>query len=108
MYNDQRHPPRNAKRYDRMPKPTKSELKARDLLRKKGIPFEVDRKLFYSLSGYYTPDLIVGGNLIVEIDGKIHDKIWKKTSDRIRQRALEMVGYTVIRLKNEEINMNPE
>jgi hypothetical protein len=108
MSDDQKHSIKNETRYDRMPKPTKSELKTRDLLKKKGIPFEVDRKLFFSLSGFYTPDLIVGRNLILEIDGKIHDKSWKKTPDRIRQRALEMMGYTVIRLKNEEINMNPE
>jgi hypothetical protein len=95
-------------RDDRMPEPTKSELKARYLLKKIGIPFEVEHKLFFSLSRFYTPDLIVGGNLIVEIDGKIHDRSWMKTPDRIRQRALEMMGYTVIRIKNEELNANPE
>lgn len=35
-------------------------------------------------------------------------KVGKKTPDRIRQRALEMMGYTVLRLKNEEIDKNPE
>lgn len=91
-----------------MPKPTNHELRMRDLLKKRHIPFEVDRNLFYSLGGHYTPDLIVGGNLIVEIDGKVHDSSWKITPDRIRQRALEMMGYTVMRLKNEEIDNDPE
>lgn len=89
------------------PKTTKSEYKVRDLLRNKKIPFECDRKLYYTLTRYYTPDLIVGGNLILEIDGKIHDETWKITPDRIRQRALEMMGYTVMRIRNEEIDENP-
>jgi very-short-patch-repair endonuclease len=41
--------------------------------------------------------------LIIEIDGKVYDKEHRKTLDRIRQRALENMGYTVQRVKNEEI-----
>lgn len=90
------------------PKTTESEYKVRALLRDRKIPFEYGRKLYYTLTRYYTPDLIVGGNLVLEIDGKIHDETWKITPDRIRQRALEMMGYTVMRIRNEEIDKNPQ
>jgi very-short-patch-repair endonuclease len=43
--------------------------------------------------------LIIGKNLIIVVDGKVHDKEHKKTLDRIRQRALENMGYTVQRVK---------
>jgi very-short-patch-repair endonuclease len=41
--------------------------------------------------------------LIIKIDGKVYDKEHRKTLDRIRQRALKNMGYTVQRVKNEEI-----
>jgi very-short-patch-repair endonuclease len=41
--------------------------------------------------------------LIVEVDGNIHDANFKKTPDRIRQRALENMSFYVLRFKNEKI-----
>ena len=38
-----------------------------------------------------------------KVDGKVHDKDHRKTLDRIRQRALENLGYTVHRVRNETI-----
>jgi very-short-patch-repair endonuclease len=51
--------------------------------------------------------LIIGKRLIIEVDGKIHDKEHRKNLDRIRQRALENMGYTVHRVKNEQIRDKP-
>ena len=53
-------------------------------------------------------DFIVGKTLIVEVDGKIHDKESRKTPDRIRHRALENMGYNVLRVRNEEIQATPD
>jgi ATP-dependent DNA helicase RecG len=52
--------------------------------------------------------LLIGKRLIVEVDGKVHDKDFHKTPDRIPQRALENMGYYVLRIKNEEIQNTPD
>ncbi len=52
--------------------------------------------------GYYIPDFVaISIKLIVEVDGKIH--LRRKQEDLERTRNLELLGYTVIRFKNEEI-----
>ena len=51
--------------------------------------------------------MIIGKKLVVEIDGKIHRSKYQKNKDRIRQRALENMGYTVFRVKNEEVQQKP-
>jgi very-short-patch-repair endonuclease len=63
--------------------------------------------IWYTGCDKYTPDLIIGKKLIVE-DGKIHDREYQKTPDRIRHRALENIGYYVLRVKNEEIQNTPK
>jgi very-short-patch-repair endonuclease len=92
----------------RAPPPTYSERKLRSILRLKKVPFKDSQIIWYTGCDRYTPDLIVGKKLIVEVDGKVHDKDFQKTPDRIRQRALEKMGYYVLRVKNEEIQNTPD
>jgi very-short-patch-repair endonuclease len=89
------------------PPPTKSELKLRNILRTKKIPFKESQVIWYTGCDNYTPDLIIGRNLIIEVDGKIHDQEFRKTPDRIRERALRNMGYDVFRVKNEQIQKTP-
>ena len=89
------------------PMATTSEWKLRNILKSKKIPFYYNRVIWYTSCDYFTPDLIIGKNLIIEVDGKVHDIEHRKTLDRIRQRALENMGYTVHRVKNEEIRDKP-
>lgn len=93
--------------YYKPPKTTTSELKLRNILKSKKIPFYHNKVIWYTSCDYFTPDLIIGKNLIIEVDGKVHAKEHRKTLDRIRQRALENMGYTVHRVKNEEIRDKP-
>ena len=60
-----------------------------------------------SSCNWYTPDFVIGNRLIVEVDGGIHDLDYRKTPDRIRQRALENMGYSVYRVKNKEVESSP-
>jgi very-short-patch-repair endonuclease len=90
------------------PPPTNSELKLRHILRSKKILFKDSQVIWYTGCDAYTPDFIVGKTLIVEVDGKIHDKEYRKTPDRIRHRALENMGYNVLRVRNEEIQVTPD
>ncbi|HEU4481562.1 MAG TPA: DUF559 domain-containing protein [Nitrososphaeraceae archaeon] len=76
-------------------------------MKSKKIPFYYNKVIWYTSCDCFTPDLIIGKNLIIEVDGKIHDKEHRKTLDRIRQRALENMGYTVHRVKNEKIRDKP-
>jgi very-short-patch-repair endonuclease len=92
--------------YFRTP-PTNSERKLRFILRSKKIAFKDSQIIWYTGCDRYTPDLLIGRRLIVEVDGKVHDKDFQKTPDRIRQRALENMGYHVLRVKNEEIQNTP-
>jgi hypothetical protein len=93
--------------YCKPPKATSSELRLRNILRSRKIPFKPDQVIWYTSCNCFTPDLIIGKSLIIEVDGKIHDKDHRKTLDRIRQRALENMGYTVHRVKNESIRDRP-
>jgi very-short-patch-repair endonuclease len=90
------------------PPPTYSEIKLRSILRSKKIAFKDSQIIWYTGCDRYTPDLLIGKSLIVEVDGKVHDKDFQKTPDRIRQRALENMGYYVLRIKNEEIQNTPD
>jgi very-short-patch-repair endonuclease len=92
----------------RAPRPTYSERKLRFILRSKKVAFKDSQIIWYTGCDRYTPDLLVGKKLIVEVDGKVHDKDFQKTPDRIRQRALEKMGYYVLRVKNEEIENTPD
>ena len=89
------------------PPPTESELKLRSILRYKKIPFKHSQIIWYTGCDKYTPDLIIGEKLIIEVDGKIHDKEFLKTPDRIRQRALQNMGFEVHRVRNEQIKSAP-
>lgn len=89
------------------PPPTESELKLRSILKYKKIPFKHSQVIWYTGCDKYTPDLIIGEKLIIEVDGKIHDKEFMKTPDRIRQRALKNMGYEVHRVRNERIQSAP-
>jgi very-short-patch-repair endonuclease len=92
----------------RAPPPTYSERKLRSILCLKKVPFKDSQIIWYTACDRYTPDLLIGKKLIVEVDGKVHDKDFQKTPDRIRQRALENMGYNVLRVKNEEIQNTPD
>ena len=92
----------------RAPPPTYSEIKLRSILHSKKIVFKDSQIIWYTGCDRYTPDLLIGKKLIVEVDGKVHDKDFQKTPDRIRQRALENMGYYVLRIKNEEIQNRPD
>jgi very-short-patch-repair endonuclease len=93
--------------YCKPPKPTPSELKLRKILEKKQIPFKTDQVIWYTSCDCFTPDLIIGKRLIIEVDGKVHDKEHRKTLDRIRKRALENMDYTVRIVKNEQVRDKP-
>ena len=89
------------------PPPTKAELKLRSILNSKNLLFKPGHVIWYTNCHKYTPDLIIGKRLIIEVDGKIHDANFIKTPDRIRQQVLENMGFHVMRFKNKKIQSHP-
>ena len=47
-------------------------------------------------------------NLIIEIDGPLHEDDDKIVKDSIRQKYLESKGYKIIRFKEKEISRNTD
>jgi len=82
------------------PPPTYSERKLRSILRSKKVAFKDSQIIWYTGCDRYTPDLLVGKRLVVEVDGKVHDKDFQKTPDRIRQRALEHYELKMKKFRN--------
>lgn len=87
----------------KLPQPTWYEKKLGQILRQRDIPYKAGPLIWYTRANYYTPDFVIGKRLIVEVDGSIHDTEARKTPDRIRHRALENLGYCIIRVRNEQI-----
>lgn len=73
-----------------------------------GITYIRNPEVWLSACIWYTPDFIVGHRLVVEVDGGVHNLEYRKTPDRIRQRALENMGYHVYRVRNEEVKSSPK
>jgi very-short-patch-repair endonuclease len=56
--------------------------------------------------GRYIADFVCeAGKLIVELDGPVHDE--RADHDARRTEALELYGYTVLRLRNEQVLADP-
>ena len=83
--------------------PTKYAVQLARALHSKGIEIQLEPEIWYTSCNFYTPDILVNKDLIVEVDGPFHQEPQIKKNDRIRQRALENSGYLVCRFRNEEI-----
>ncbi len=60
----------------------------------------------HPVEGYIADFFCVEHNLIIEIDGSIHDETSKKEKDIVRQKRLEEAGYRIVRFTAQEININ--
>jgi len=69
-------------------------LKKRQL---RGYPFLRQRPIHNFIVDFFSKDL----NLIIELDGIIHQ--FQKKKDKQRENELKKLGYSVIRFENEEI-----
>ena len=83
--------------------PTKYAVQLARALYSRGIKIRLERKIWYTSCNFYTPDILVNKDLVIEVDGPYHEEPQIKKNDRIRQRALENSGFLVYRFKNEEI-----
>jgi very-short-patch-repair endonuclease len=92
----------------KVPDPTLYEMKLAFKLASKNIPYKSQPVIWFTRADFYTPDFVIGPKLIVEVDGKIHSMKFKITPDRIRQRALQNLGYYIMRVRNDRIRSDME
>jgi len=67
-----------------------------------GLKFRRQHPIGIYIADFYCNKI----KLIIETDGKIHDKTENKKYDKQREDDLRRLGYTIIRFKNEEIKLN--
>ncbi len=81
----------------------KNPTKAEDILwqevRNKKLGHKLRRQ--HIIDDYIVDFVCLRKNLIIEVDGKIHDK--QKEYDEARTEDLEAIGYKVIRFQNEDV-----
>jgi very-short-patch-repair endonuclease len=65
----------------------------------KGYGFRRQRPVLIYIADFMCKELM----LIVEVDGSIHELEEVSKNDKIRQKALEEAGFTVLRFTNEEV-----
>ncbi len=75
-------------------------------LRARGVYFTPNGCIKCCNGKTYTPDFIIGENLLVEIMGSIHWKTEKRTYDTIRREALIGSGFKILEFLNDEVISN--
>jgi very-short-patch-repair endonuclease len=68
----------------------------------KGFQFRRQRPVLIYIADFMCKELM----LIIEVDGSIHQLEEVNKNDKIRQKALEEAGFTVLRFTNEEVLKN--
>ena len=71
-------------------------LRARKM---KGFQFRRQRPVLNYIADFMCKELM----LIIEVDGNIHELEEVIKNDKIRQKALEAAGFTVLRFSNDEV-----
>ena len=79
--------------------PTASEALLWQALRRSalGVRFRRQVLLGSCIVDFFAP----AANLVVEVDGSIHDTALRSASDALRDQALHLLGYRVLRLRAE-------
>ncbi|TAE27337.1 MAG: endonuclease domain-containing protein [Cytophagales bacterium] len=69
-----------------------------------GLKFKRQVSIGNFVVDFYCPS----HELVVEIDGSVHDDVAVRENDELRQQALESLGLTVIRITNDEVGSDME
>ena len=75
-------------------------------LRNRGLGVKFKRQ--HSISGYVLDFYCAEKKLIVELDGKIHNKKEAREYDAVRDKFFKELGYTILRFWNSEVENNIE
>lgn len=81
--------------------PTEAESLLWEFL--KGKTMEAKFRRQHCIGDYIVDFVCLGSMLVVEIDGEYHNIEEQKQEDEIRTKALNKLGFRVIRFTNEEV-----
>lgn len=81
--------------------PTEAEQKLWERLRNRQTGFKIRRQ--HIIQGYIADFFCVEKNVIIEVDGGIHEAPQQKEHDKFRTEVLNSHGYLIIRVTNEEV-----
>lgn len=73
-----------------------------------GNGFGVKFRRQHVIDNYIVDFVSLEGKLVVEIDGGYHFTQKQQIEDKIRSQVLKDYGFTILRLKNEEVIADPE
>src|ERR1700739_4124085 len=80
---------------------THAELKLWSYLKDKPLGFKFRRQ--HPLGIYIADFYCHWAKLVIELDGRIHERTGIKENDKVRQKILEDEGLKVLRFSNEEV-----
>lgn len=87
-------------------KPTLQEEKLWWYLRNKKLGIKFRRQ--HSVGGYILDFYCPEKNLIIELDGGVHNKKEAREYDKIRDKFLTNLGYQMLRIPNDEVDNSVE
>ena len=85
--------------------PTKAEKTLWECLRDRKIGYKIRRQ--HIVNGFIADFICIEKNVIIEVDGGIHDTTEQKKYDKFRTEILNNNDFLVIRYTNEEVIENP-
>ena len=85
--------------------PTKAEKDLWECLRDRKIGYKIRRQ--HIVNGYIADFICIEKNVIIEVDGGIHETKEQKEHDKFRTEILNNNGFLVIRFTNKEVLENP-
>jgi len=85
--------------------PTKAEKDLWECLRDRKIEYKIRRQ--HIENGYIADFICIEKNVIIEVDGGIHETKEQKEHDKFRTEVLNNNGFLVIRYTNQEVLENP-
>lgn len=85
--------------------PTKAEKTLWECLRERKIGYKIRRQ--HIVNGFIADFICIEKNVIIEVDGGIHDTTEQKKYDKFRTEVLNNNDFLVIRYTNEEVIENP-
>ncbi|NDV79818.1 leucine--tRNA ligase [Dysgonomonas sp. 511] len=86
--------------------PTEAENALWQMLRNKNIGYKFRRQ--HLIEQFIVDFVCFEKSLIIEVDGKYHNDPVQKEYDEQRSKALEELGYSILRFTNEEVIVNTD
>ena len=83
---------------------TESETVLWETLRNLNCGYHFRRQ--HPIGDYIADFICLKRKLVIEVDGGYHNEPIQQQDDQVRTEFMERKGYTVIRVKNEEISNN--